>query len=139
MARLDVSWRRYQETPFATAFGILAVNSALNLFLAPERAPAHALVKPMDYLWAGFYGLGGLLLLLGIGARLANVEAAGCVAFAGGALVNAVAFVVVFHSWSSAFALLAFAWAAGVRTRHLARGQILILTAPAVEVHRAGE
>jgi hypothetical protein len=127
--RLRQVRRRFTDVPFAAIVGLLGVNNAITLLLHPGQQAASLLASPLDYVWAGMYSCGGLLILAGIGTTRANVEAAGCVAFAGGALVSALATAIVrgWSAWNAVLVLMLFAAAAGVRTYHLACGRVLVL------------
>lgn len=121
--------RRLTDVPFATLIGLVGVNGAVTFLVQPDRSVPHALLSPYDYAWALLYGMGGLLILAGILTGRANVEAAGCVAFAGGAAVSAVATAALLGAgaWNSVLVLTLFVVAALIRTRHLAQGRVLVL------------
>ncbi len=121
--------RRYTDVPFATVIGWLGVNNLVTLLAHPGLQAASLLASPLDYLWGALYGCGGLLILAGLGTRRANVEAAGCVAFGGGALISAFATAVVRGpaAWNQVLILGMFAAFSAVRTYHLARGRVLVL------------
>lgn len=121
--------RRLTDVPFACIVALGGINIAVLAFTRPGRLPAHQLLAPWDSLWAGMYGAGGLLILAGIATARANLEAAGCIAFAGGALVSVVATAVVLR-WSGATnvaVLAAYAGLALVRAQHLRQGRVLVL------------
>jgi hypothetical protein len=121
--------RRLTAVPFATAIALVGVNGAVNLFTQPQRTPAHNLLSPWDDVWAVLYGIGGLLILAGIATAKANIEAAGCMAFAGGSRISAVASAVVLRwpAWNQVAILTLFTAAALTRVIHLAQGRQLIL------------
>ncbi len=121
--------RRLTDVPYAVVLGLLAVNSALNLYIHPDRQPAHLLLAPWDYLWSGLYGIGGAMIVIGIGMARHNVEASGTVAFAGGAVVSALvnAITLGWSGWNTVALLTLFAVASLIRTYHLARGRVLLL------------
>jgi peptidoglycan/LPS O-acetylase OafA/YrhL len=127
---VTLTLRRLTDVPFASLVAVLGINSAVTLFVAPGRSSAaSALISPIGYAWATLYGIGGLLILAGIANRRANVEAAGCIAFAGGALINAMTTLAVYRwaAWNLALLLLLFSAAAITRTRHLIHGRVLVL------------
>jgi hypothetical protein len=127
--RLRLVRRRLTAAPFATLIAAVGLNSAANLFINPQRVPAHALLSPYDYLWAVLYGVGGLLMLAGLAGRRANLEAAGCVAFAGGSAISALAWAIVgrWPAWNTVAVLGLFAAAALIRAVHIAQGRVLVL------------
>jgi hypothetical protein len=121
--------RRLTDVPFATVVAALGINNGVTYVLHPGRQPAHQLLPPLDVLWVCLYAAGGLLILAGVTTARANVEAGGCVAYAGGAAVSALANAVVlgFAAWNTVLILAVFAAAALVRAWHLARGRVLVL------------
>lgn len=121
--------RRLLSYPFAVALALIGINSAVTLIVAPGRSPVHQLLAPWDDVAAGIYGLGGLLILIGIAFLRADFEAAGCIAFAGGALINAVVWMWIagWTAWNTILVLLMFAAAALIRARHITTGRVLIL------------
>jgi hypothetical protein len=121
--------QRLNAVPFATAIGLVGVNSAVNLLLYPQRSSIHALASPWDYAWAGIYGAGGLMIVTGISVARMDVEAAGCVAFGGGAIINAVVVAAIagWASWNVVLILSVFAWASLARGWHITQGRVLIL------------
>jgi hypothetical protein len=124
-----VGLRRLSVVPFAAALGLVGVNSAVSLLLYPERSPIHELAAPFDYAWAVIYGLGGLMMLAGIATARIDVEAAGCVAFGGGAIINAVTWAAImgWSAWNAVAILVVFAVAALIRGQHVAKGRVLVL------------
>jgi hypothetical protein len=129
---LRVVRHRLTAAPFATLIAAVGVNSAVSLFTQPQRVPAHALLSPYDYVWAVLYGAGGVLMLAGLAGRRANLETAGCVAFAGGSAISALAWALVgrWPAWNTVVILLLFAGAALIRAGHIARGRVLVLVEP---------
>lgn len=121
--------RRFSDVPFAVVLGWLGVNNLITLLLHPGQQAASLLASPLDYLWGSLYATGGALILAGIGAARANIEAAGCVAFGGGAAISALATAVVRGAggWNQVLTLAVFAVFSAVRTYHLARGRTLVL------------
>lgn len=121
--------RRYTDVPFAVIIGFLGVNTAITFFLRPNVQAAALLASPLDYAWVATYGIGGVLILAGIGTGLANLEAAGCVAFGTAAVVSGVATVAVrgLSTWNALAVLAVFAGGAAVRAFHLFRGRVLVL------------
>jgi hypothetical protein len=128
-SRARIIRRRYTDVPFATVIGWLGVNNLITLVLHPTQQAASQLAGPLAWLWGGLYGAGGLLILAGLGGARANLEAAGCVAYGGGAAVAAVATAAVRGgaAWNQVGVLLLFAAFATIRAYHLARGRILVL------------
>lgn len=129
LTRLRRIRRRYTDVPFASVLALLGVNAGITALLRPELQPARQLAQPWDTVWLVMYSLGGLMILIGIGTRLANVEAAGCLAFGGGALIAAIATAVVIgtRGWNSTVILLLFCSAATTRAWHLVHGLVLVL------------
>jgi hypothetical protein len=121
--------QRLMATPFATIIGVIGVNAAINLMLRPQASPTHQLLSPFDYLSTAIYGIGGLAILVGIAMRRTDVEAAGCIGFAGGSLIAAVtwAFIVGWGSWNQVLVLTVFCIGSLIRAYHLAKGQVLVL------------
>lgn len=115
--------------PFATYIGWLGINNLITLLAHPGQQAASLLASPLDYLWGALYAAGGLLILAGLGMARANVEAAGCVAVGGGALISALATAVVrgASGWNQVFTLLVLVVFTAMRTQHLARGKALVL------------
>lgn len=122
---------RLTDVPFAAVIGMLGINNAVTFFAHPGRQAAALLLPPLDYVWIGLYGGGGALILAGVAAAMVNVEAAGCVMYAGGATVSALATAVVngWSTWNTTLTLLLLAGAALTRVRHLASGRVLVLLA----------
>lgn len=121
---------------FAMLVAALAVNSSLNIFIAPNRSVVSGLPGPLPYVWAVQYGMGGLMLAGGIMANRLNLEAAGCVAFVGGALVNTVAvmFGLGWHAWNVVLILVMFVAAATARLTALVQHRVLVLLPEPPEV-----
>lgn len=132
MKAARVMLRRLSAAPFASIIALIGVNSAVTLFIQPNRVPTHALLAPYDYLWAALYGLGGLSMLVGIAGRWANLETAGCIAFAGGSLISAVTWAAVGRAaaWNTVLLLVLFTVAALIRARYVAQGRIVVLVEP---------
>jgi hypothetical protein len=124
-----IGLRRLSVVPFAAALGLVGINSAVSLLLYPERSPIHELAAPFDYAWAVIYSLGGLMMLAGIATARIDVETAGCVAFGGGAIINAVAWAAVmgWSAWNTVLILTIFAIASLIRGWHVSKGRVLIL------------
>lgn len=122
--------RRLAAVPFAVLLALLGVNSAVILLIDPNRSVVHALTTPWDYVWAAQYGLGGAAIIAGIGFGVARLEAAGCVAFAGGTLIQSfvTALVLGWSAWNSVLVLVLFTGGASIRAWHIAQGKTLILT-----------
>jgi hypothetical protein len=121
--------RRYTDVPFATVIGAVGVNNLITLLAHPGQQAASLLASPLDYAWGALYAIGGALILAGIGTARSNLETAGCCAYAGGALISAVAIAVVrgWPAWNAAAVLGLFAAAALTRAWHLAQGRVLAL------------
>jgi hypothetical protein len=134
---LRVLSQRLRTAPFATAIALTGINAAANLVLRPNASPVHSLLSPFDYMAAGIYGVGGALIVTGIASARSDVEAAGCIAFAGGALISATAWaaLVGWSAWNQVLILLIFASAAMQRAYHIGHGRILVL----VEVPKNGD
>lgn len=132
--------RRYTDVPFGTLVAVLGVNNLATLLLHPGAQAASLLASPLDYLWGGMYAAGGLLILAGLGTARMNIEAAGCVTFAAGALVSALANAVVlgWGAWNTVAVLALFTAAATLRAGHLARGRVLVLLDVATGTLRDG-
>jgi hypothetical protein len=132
-----VLWRRLRTAPFATAIGLIGINSGVNVLVRPEISPVHALLNPFDYMAALIYGIGGALIITGIAFARADVEASGCIAFAGGALIAATAWgaLIGWGAWNQVLILIIFAGAAMQRAHHLVHGRVLVL----VQVHENGD
>lgn len=121
--------RRLTDVPFAAVFALLGVNTTVTFLLRPEAQAASLLASPLDYVWISMYGAGGLMMLVGIATGRANLEAAGCVAFGGGAAISAFATALVrgWGQWNTAAVLFVFAAGALTRAYHLFRGRVLVL------------
>ena len=133
--RLRSGWHRLLAFPFAVAIALVGVNSAVNFFVNPNSNLLHNLVSPWDYIWTVFYGLGGLAIFLGIALQRSDLEAAGCIAFAGGAFVNAITYTAVlhWHSWNTVVILLIFTYAGLLRGWHIYKGRVLLLVDTSVD------
>ncbi len=136
MSHTRVILRRLRTAPFATAIALTGINNAVNLALRPRTIPQHALLSPFDYMSVTIYGIGGLLIIIGLAAAHSDIEAAGCLLFAGGALIAATAWVALvgWAAWNQILVLMVFAGAAVQRADHLAKGRILVL----VQLHEDG-
>lgn len=121
--------RRYTDVPFGTLVAVVGVNNLITLLLHPGFQAASLLASPFDYLWGALYATGGLLILAGLGSARINVEAAGCISFAAGALISALANALVdgWAAWNTVTLLALFVGAAVTRASHLARGRVLVL------------
>lgn len=121
--------RRYTDVPFAAVIAVLGVNNLITLLAHPGQQAASLLASPLDYTWGGMYAAGGALILAGIGTARANLEAAGCCIYAGGALISALATAVVrgWTAWNAVAVLCLFVVAAAFRAVHLGRGRVLVL------------
>ncbi len=121
--------RRYTDVPFGSLVAFLGVNNLVTLIAHPGQQAASLLASPLDYAWAAMYAAGGALILAGLGSARRDLEAAGCVVFAAGALVSAMATAAVagWAAWNTVGVLALFVAAAGVRATHLARGRVLVL------------
>lgn len=140
VARARTVRRRYTDVPFGSLVAVLGVNNLVTLLGHPGAQAASLLASPLDYLWAGMYAAGGLLILVGLGTVRTNVEAAGCITFAAGALISALATVVVsgWDAWNTVGVLALFVGAAVTRASHLARGRVLVLLDVATGTFRDG-
>jgi len=120
---------RLLSYPFAVALALIGINSSITLIVNPGRSPVHQLLAPWDDIAAGVYGIGGLLIIIGIAFLRADFEAAGCIAFAGGALINAVVWMWIagWTAWNTIAVLVMFAAAALIRARHITTGRVLLL------------
>ena len=121
--------KRLGAYPFAVVLAFLAINSTINLVVNPRSNPVHQLLSPWDYITAGLYGVGGLLIIIGIAFNRTDAETAGCIAFGGGALINALvwAAIVGWSAWNTVLILVVFAVASLLRAWHIASGRILVL------------
>jgi hypothetical protein len=120
---------RLLSYPFAVALALIGINSSITLIVNPGRSPVHQLLAPWDVIAAGIYGIGGLLIIVGIAFLRADFEAGGCIAFAGGALINAVVWMWIagWTAWNTIAVLLMFSAAALIRARHITTGRVLLL------------
>ncbi len=123
--------RNVVNAPFAAALAFLAVQSGIRGLIDPHSLPLLAIIGWVAYVWAIVYTAGGLFLVYGMGSLKAKFEAAGCVLFGGGALVQA--FVTAFFigrnpflSYWSVSALVVFGIAGVLRATHLVKGQRLL-------------
>lgn len=121
--------RRITDVPFAAVFALLGINQVVTFVTRPGQQPAGLLAAPLDYAWVAMYGAGGVMILAGVVAARANLEAAGCISFGSGAAVSALATGLVrgWSAWNTVVVLAVFAAAAGVRAYHLFRGRVLVL------------
>jgi hypothetical protein len=121
--------RRLTDVPYAGVVALFGVNSAYTFYNRPALSAVHQLVSPLDYMWSGMYGLGGLIIIVGIARARANIEAAGCVCLGGGALIAAIATAAVrgWSSWNTVSLSVLIAVASAIRTWHLASGRVLVL------------
>jgi len=119
------------RTPFATALAVLAMLSGLRGVIEPESLPMVAVIGVLGYVWAAVYFAGGFLMAVGMATARSKYEAAGCVLFSGGVLVQA--FITLFFLGATPFltvwsviSLIVFGLAGLLRVRHLVRGERLI-------------
>jgi len=129
--RLGTFARNIGRTPFATALAFLAMLTGIRGVSEPESLPLVRVIGWVGYVWAVVYFLGGAFIAYGMGSLRAKYEAAGCVLFAGGALVQAA--ITVFFLGASPFltlwsviSLAIFGLAGIARARHLVRGEHLV-------------
>lgn len=122
--------RNLDQGPFAAVLGFLGVISGLRGLIDPNVYPVHALLHGWDYVWAVTFLLGGLGIIFGLGSRRQKLDAAGCALFAGGAIVEGLAYVAFLgwrsSSWTTLLILSALAFGAMRRWRHLIRGEVQI-------------
>jgi hypothetical protein len=125
-------WKNLSRFPFAAALALIAVIAGVRAFIEPDSLPLNAVIGEWSYAWAVMYGVGGILILLGLGQAKPRWEALGCVWFATGTTIQAV--VILFFLGQSAFltiwnviSLAVFSVAGIVRTRNLVKGQTTIL------------
>ena len=131
MTRTGKFWVGATRAPFASALAILAITAGLRAFITPESLPLHAVIGSLSLVWGIVYGTGGLFIIYGMGTFRPKFEAAGCVLFGGGALVQALVTLAFiggspFLTGWSVFSLLIFATAGFMRSRHLTRGEQLV-------------
>lgn len=128
-------WRNATAAPFAAALAQLAILSGLRGIIDPESSQVFAAfeekgVGVLPIIWAVVYLTGGVFMLYGAGASKTRFEAAGCVLFAGGAAVQAVATAtllgVAFTSVWGVLTLGIFAIAGVIRAKRLMQGERLI-------------
>jgi hypothetical protein len=129
-AALRRGFTRLYVLPFNALIAYIAVNSAISFFVHPDVSVTRELPVWLAYTWVVQYALGGLLMLAGLITNRANLEAAGCSGFIGGALVNAFTWAAVggFNAWNTVLLLTLFAVAAWARLMHLVRRQVVVLT-----------
>lgn len=124
---------RLLSTPFATAIALIAILGSVRNLVEPESLVLRVAIGELAWVWSAVYGIGGLLMLVGIARGRARAEAAGCMGIATGALVQALVQLFFLDLspyltvWSSA-SLLLFAAAGLIRVNHLVNGRVLILT-----------
>lgn len=127
------------RTPFASAFGYLGLATGIRSLIHPAFNPVAMLLGGWQAVWAVAFGLGGLLMLLGLALWKPKVEAAGISLFIGGLMVQAVAFIVIPDfsrsvGWPTVVNLGIFALFSAVRLVHILRGQSLVWVSTTVEV-----
>jgi hypothetical protein len=104
--------------------GLAGVMSALQFYLNPEAVEHTAIGRQLtgviDDLWNISYGLGGLLILIGLITRRGTGEMIGLAFFVAGIVPNAVAIAVTTHgAGPSFFTILAVGFACGGRLYYL--------------------
>jgi len=129
LRRARVIRRRITDVPFAAVTAYLGINNMIVFALHPGTQSAGLLASPLDYVWVGMFGLGGLLIFAGLVTALANVEAGGCVLLAGGALISGLAIAVVrgLGAWNVILTMVILTTFSLVRAYHLFRGRVLVL------------
>jgi hypothetical protein len=113
--------------PFTTAVAVWAVILLIRALLDPVSVSASSLIPSiLYYFWAYSYCLGGLLMLFGQGIMSSKIMAVGCVLFAEGVFISAMAtlFNPINGYWIAIQSIL-LGIAALIRTYHLMRGETL--------------
>src|SRR6266540_116036 len=129
LRRAERTRRRLFSVPFATAIACIGINNGLTVFISKRSVVSAALPTFFQSLWAIFYIIAGIMILIGIGMGARNIEAAGCIAFCGGSLINAlaVADVLGWTSWNSICVLLLFSIFSFIRAMNIMQGKVLVL------------
>lgn len=129
MRTLRLALYRLYVVSFTSLVGLIAINGAFTFLLHPERSMVTGLPQPLPWIWAIQYGVGGLMLLTGVAFARHDIEASGCMAFMGGALVNALAWLGALgsQSWNTVALLVCFAVAAGARLVQLLQHRVIVL------------
>jgi hypothetical protein len=120
--------RHLDQAPFAAVLAFLGVITGLRGLVDPNIYPVHFAMHGLDAVWAVTFLLGGAGIFIGRGIDRAKVEAAGCALFAGGAMVEAFAYLAFLgwtrtSSWVTVMVLVVFAFGAMRRWTHLIRGE----------------
>lgn len=123
-------WANATQAPFATALALLAISGGVRAMVDPNALPVEAELGMWSYVWGALFAGGGLAMLYGMTFLKPRWEAAGCVAFAGGSWVEALAFFAAlpigFVSIYSVVNLGLFGVFALVRAKRIRDGEHLI-------------
>lgn len=120
--------RNLRRDHFAAALAALAMLTGVRGVVEPESLPLVAVIGWIGYVWAVVYFFGGAFMAVGLGTARAKYEAAGCVLFAGGTLVQGA--ITPFFLGASPFltiwsviALVLFGIAGLAHAKRLTRGE----------------
>ena len=99
---------RAQLAPFELAIALLLVLSGIRFLWKEDELAASQIGQslPAPQVWAASYLIAGCLVIVGVIAPLARVEAAGLALMASVVAINAVAFAATYNVWDQ--------WAYGV-------------------------
>lgn len=119
------------RTPLATAWSAVAIIGGTRGLFDPGFNPVHNLLHGWDIAWATMFLFSGILMLLGSGLRLSNIEAAGTILFVGGIFVQAFAYMAFLNftfatGWATVATFAIIGILGACRAIHLLRGEILV-------------
>ena len=129
------------DRPWATAFGFLlfgqVVTTLLNFGLTADVLTSlvpHWLILLLSIA----YGLGGLLMLVGLAFQRGDYEAAGCVLIASGLVVRGISILVVLgvhpETLGACTFFAVFTWACFERIRQIVHGERIIRVSSKVDL-----
>lgn len=123
--------RSILRTPLASAWAAIAIIGGTRGLFDPGFNPVHNLLHGWDIVWAVMFLFAGMLMLLGCGLRLSNIEAAGTILFVGGIFVQALSYMAFLNftfatGWVTVLTLLIIGVLGFIRAIHLLRGDSLV-------------
>jgi hypothetical protein len=133
LKNVKLFWARATIAPFAAALSILAIMTGVHTIIFPETTFIDGLLGWLVYVWAVMFAFGGFFILYGAGTLNNKWEAAGCILFLGGSVVEAIALLGEFgyDALFTVIILINFSIASFLRVRQLlVKGARLMWVSP---------
>lgn len=130
VSHLHQARQRLATFPLEAALGVAALANSARFFVDPDAPTAvvRVVLHPFDFIWAGMYGLAGVVTLIGLMIDARRVIASGLALLAGGLAVQMIAFTSLGLDAVIVLTIVSqFAFFVGVvvRLRQALRGEVI--------------